>query len=103
MQGYATPADEAVEQMREMGVTPTHVLLQAGVGAMVRVVCWVIWSTSIARKICTALLLNLTKLTVFIAPASKATSSTLAVIWLTIMAGHWPVANPNPLGWEIPT
>ncbi len=34
MQGYATPADEAVEQMREMGVTPTHVLLQAGVGAM---------------------------------------------------------------------
>lgn len=34
MQGYATTADEAVEQMREMGVTPTHVLLQAGVGAM---------------------------------------------------------------------
>ncbi len=34
MQGYATLADEAVEQMREMGVTPTHVLLQAGVGAM---------------------------------------------------------------------
>ena len=31
---YETRADEAVEQMREMGVTPTHVLLQAGVGAM---------------------------------------------------------------------
>ncbi len=92
MQGYATLADEAVEQMREMGVTPTHVLLQAGVGAMVPVVCWVIWSTSIARKICTALLLNLTKLTVFIAPASKATSSTLAVIWLPSWRA-WPAAN----------
>lgn len=95
MQGYATLADEAVEQMREMGVTPTHVLLQAGVGAMaggVPVVCWVIWSTSIARKICTALLLNLTKLTVFIAPASKATSSTLAVIWPPSWQA-WPVAN----------
>lgn len=34
MQGYATLADEAVEQMRALGVTPTHVLLQAGVGAM---------------------------------------------------------------------
>lgn len=91
MQGYATLADEAVEQMREMGVTPTHVLLQAGVGAMA-VVCWVIWSTSIARKICTALLLNLTKLTVFIAPASKATSSTLAVIWPPSWRA-WPAAN----------
>lgn len=89
MQGYATLADEAVEQMREMGVTPTHVLLQAGVGAMAG---WVIWSTSIARKICTALLLNLTKLTVFIAPASKATSSTLAVIWPPSWQA-WPVAN----------
>ncbi|XJG68082.1 diaminopropionate ammonia-lyase [Escherichia coli] len=100
MQGYATLADEAVEQMREMGVTPTHVLLQAGVGAMVPVVCWVIWSMSTARKICTALLLNLTKLTVFIALASKATSSTLAVIWRTIMAGL-ACGEPNPLGWEI--
>ncbi len=91
MQGYATLADEAVEQMREMGVTPTHVLLKP-VSVQWPVVCWVIWSTSIARKICTALLLNLTKLTVFIAPASKATSSTLAVIWPPSWRA-WPAAN----------
>lgn len=35
MQGYATLADEAVEQMAAMGIArPTHVFLQAGVGAM---------------------------------------------------------------------
>ncbi len=35
MQGYATLADEAVEQMQTMGIKqPTHVLLQAGVGAL---------------------------------------------------------------------
>ncbi|EAM5884543.1 diaminopropionate ammonia-lyase [Salmonella enterica] len=35
MQGYATLADEAVEQMSAMGISrPTHVFLQAGVGAM---------------------------------------------------------------------
>ena len=39
-----------------------------------------------------ALLLNLTKLTVFIAPASKATSSTLAVIWPPSWRA-WPAAN----------
>ena len=89
MQGYATLADEAVEQMREMGVTPTHVLLQAGVGAMAGGVLGYLVDV---YKICTALLLNLTKLTVFIAPASKATSSTLAVIWPPSWQA-WPVAN----------
>lgn len=35
MQGYTTLADEAVEQMQERGIPqPTHVLLQAGVGAL---------------------------------------------------------------------
>lgn len=35
MQGYSTLADEAVEQMQAMGIQrPTHVFLQAGVGAM---------------------------------------------------------------------
>ncbi|EBG2396714.1 diaminopropionate ammonia-lyase [Salmonella enterica subsp. enterica] len=35
MQGYTTLADEAVEQMASMGISrPTHVFLQAGVGAM---------------------------------------------------------------------
>ena len=91
MQGYATLADEAVEQMREMGVTPTHVLLQAGVGAMAGGVLGYLVDVY-TRKICTALLLNLTKLTVFIAPASKATSSTLAVIWPPSWQA-WPVAN----------
>lgn len=34
MQGYATMADEAAEQIAALGTKPTHVLLQAGVGAM---------------------------------------------------------------------
>lgn len=35
MQGYTTLADEAVEQMKQMGIArPSHVFLQAGVGAM---------------------------------------------------------------------
>ncbi len=33
MQGYTTLADEAWDQMRVLGVTPTHVFLQAGVGS----------------------------------------------------------------------
>lgn len=34
VQGYATLAAEAVSQMEDKGLTPTHVFLQAGVGAM---------------------------------------------------------------------
>lgn len=34
IQGYLTMASEAVDQIREEEVTPTHVFLQAGVGAM---------------------------------------------------------------------
>lgn len=42
MQGYTTIVSESIEQMREMEVAPTHVILQAGVGSMaggVRSVC----------------------------------------------------------------
>jgi len=34
MQGYMTMCKEAVEQMAEQNTTPTHVFIQAGVGAM---------------------------------------------------------------------
>lgn len=34
MQGYMTMGKEAVDQMAEMGAAPTHVFVQAGVGAM---------------------------------------------------------------------
>lgn len=34
MQGYTTLAAEAAEQMRERGMHPTHLFLQAGVGSM---------------------------------------------------------------------
>ncbi|WP_367989689.1 diaminopropionate ammonia-lyase [Vibrio sp. NTOU-M3] len=34
MQGYTTIVSESIEQMREMEVAPTHVILQAGVGSM---------------------------------------------------------------------
>ena len=34
MAGYMTMAQEAIEEMKEKGVRPTHVFLQAGVGSM---------------------------------------------------------------------
>ena len=34
IQGYTTMAKEAVEQLHEAGLAPTHVFVQAGVGAM---------------------------------------------------------------------
>jgi diaminopropionate ammonia-lyase len=51
MQGYATLADEAVEQLSSMGIArPTHVLLQGGVGRW-RAACWATWPMSTARSI----------------------------------------------------
>ncbi|SQC93846.1 Diaminopropionate ammonia-lyase [Cedecea neteri] len=71
MQGYATLADEAVEQMASMGIArPTHVFLQAGVGAMAAV-CWVIWLMSTAPTTCIQSLSSRNWLTVFIARALK--------------------------------
>ncbi|GLO61107.1 diaminopropionate ammonia-lyase [Vibrio sp. MACH09] len=34
MQGYATIVSESIEQCEEMDITPTHIILQAGVGSM---------------------------------------------------------------------
>lgn len=39
IQGYLTMAGEAVEELEKRGVRPTHVFLQAGVGAMAGGVC----------------------------------------------------------------
>ena len=39
IQGYLTMAAEAVEQIKEYAVKPTHVFLQAGVGAMAGGIC----------------------------------------------------------------
>lgn len=91
MQGYATLADEAVEQMREMGVTPTHVLLQAGVGAMAGGVLGYLVDVYSPQNL-HSIIVEPDKADCIYRPASKATSSTLAVIWPPSWRA-WPAAN----------
>lgn len=55
IQGYLTLASEAVEQMEELSLRPTHVFLQAGVGAMAGGVLGYLTDTYKERKPITAI------------------------------------------------
>lgn len=69
MQGYTTLAAEAVAQMKEMKIQrPTHVLLQAGVGAMAGGVLGYLVD-EFGAKICIPLLSSRIWLTVSTVPA----------------------------------
>ncbi|MGU0160566.1 hypothetical protein ACVXHB_10265 [Escherichia coli] len=77
--------------MREMGVTPTHVLLQAGVGAMAGGVLGYLVDVYSPQNL-HSIIVEPDKADCIYRPASKATSSTLAVIWPPSWQA-WPVAN----------
>lgn len=82
MQGYATLADETVEQLSSMGIArPTHVLLQGGVGAMAGGVLGYL-ADCLYRSALKGQIVNV--------------SGDMA----TIMAGL-ACGEPNPLGWEV--
>ncbi len=100
MQGYATLADEAVEQMSAMGIShPTHVFLQAGVGAMAGGVLGYlvdIYGTDKLRSI----IVEPELANCIYRSGIKGKIVNVGGDMATIMAGL-ACGEPNPLGWGI--
>lgn len=101
MQGYLTMCRETVEQMAELGTEPTHVLIQAGVGAFAGAVVGYLANTYTGRM----------PRFIVMEPVNAACIYTSAVAGDgrphavtgdlgTIMAGL-ACGEPNRIGWEI--
>ncbi|OPJ55241.1 diaminopropionate ammonia-lyase [Alkalithermobacter paradoxus] len=102
MQGYTTMADEAIEQLNEIGIErPTHVFLQAGVGSMAGAVLG--YYANVFKD-------NL-PITTILEPDNAACIFKSAIIGdgkpygvsgdlETIMVGL-ACGEPNPIGWNI--
>lgn len=100
MQGYATLADEAVEQMRDMNITrPTHVFLQAGVGAMAGGVLGYLVDVYGAQAL-HSVIVEPDKADCLYRSGIKGDIVNVGGDMATIMAGL-ACGEPNPLGWEI--
>ncbi|HEY3985793.1 diaminopropionate ammonia-lyase [Cedecea sp.] len=100
MQGYATLADEAVEQMSSMCLTrPTHVLLQAGVGAMAGGVLGYLADVYGADNL-HAVIVEPERADCLYRSGIKGEMVNVGGTMETIMAGL-ACGEPNPLGWEI--
>lgn len=100
MQGYATLADEAVEQMVAMGITrPTHVFLQAGVGAMAGGVLGYLVDVFGAREL-RSVIVEPELADCIYRSGVKGEMVNVGGDMATIMAGL-ACGEPNPLGWEV--
>lgn len=100
MQGYATLADEAVEQMAAMGVArPTHVFLQAGVGAMAGGVLGYLVDVFGARDL-HSVIVEPELADCLYRSGVKGQIVNVGGSMATIMAGL-ACGEPNPLGWDI--
>ncbi|MGR7195310.1 diaminopropionate ammonia-lyase [Klebsiella aerogenes] len=100
MQGYATLADEAVEQMAAMGIArPTHVFLQAGVGAMAGGVLGYLVDVFGARDL-HSVIVEPELADCIYRSGVKGDIVNVGGDMATIMAGL-ACGEPNPLGWEI--
>ena len=100
MQGYATLADEAVEQMSSMGIArPTHVFLQAGVGAMAGGVLGYLTNVYGANEL-TSVIVEPDKADCIYRSGVKGDIVNVGGDMATIMAGL-ACGEPNPLGWEV--
>ncbi len=102
MQGYCTMADEAVEQMQEYGVEkPTHVVLQAGVGAMAGGVLGFLTNKFDPKEL-SAIVVEPDNAACIYASAISENGDMVNVTGdlETIMAGL-ACGEPNPLGWDI--
>lgn len=100
MQGYATLADEAVEQMRAMkSGDPTHVFLQAGVGAMAAGVLGYLSDVYGARSLHTVVVEPDAANCLF-RSAQRGSPVNVTGEMNTIMAGL-ACGEPNPLGWPL--
>lgn len=100
MQGYATLADEAVEQMSAMGVTrPTHVFLQGGVGALAGGVLGYLVDVYGARNL-HSVIVEPELADCLYRSGVKGQIVNVGGEMATIMAGL-ACGEPNPLGWEV--
>lgn len=100
MQGYATLADEAVEQMSAMGIArPTHVFLQAGVGAMAGGVLGYLVDVYGARNL-HSVIVEPELADCIYRSGVKGKMVNVGGDMATIMAGL-ACGEPNPLGWEV--
>ncbi|WP_421550016.1 diaminopropionate ammonia-lyase [Kluyvera intermedia] len=100
MQGYATLADEAVEQMSAMGIArPTHVFLQGGVGALAGGVLGYLADVYGARNL-HAIIVEPEQADCLYRSGMKGQMVNVGGEMSTIMAGL-ACGEPNPLGWEV--
>ncbi|MDF7680222.1 diaminopropionate ammonia-lyase [Enterobacteriaceae bacterium ESL0689] len=100
MQGYATLADEAAEQLSAMGITrPTHVILQGGVGAMAGGVLGYLTDIYDARQL-HSIIVEPELADCLYRSAVKGEMVNVGGEMATIMAGL-ACGEPNPLGWEV--
>ena len=100
MQGYATLADEAADQMSSLGIArPTHVFLQAGVGAMAGGVLGYLTNVYGAHEL-TSVIVEPDQADCIYRSGVKGDIVNVGGDMATIMAGL-ACGEPNPLGWEI--
>lgn len=99
MQGYATLADEAVEQMEALNVTPTHLFLQAGVGAMAAGVLGYLSDVYGPEKL-HATIVEPDRADCLFRSACKGEMVNVGGEMATIMVGL-ACGEPNPLGWPL--
>ncbi|STT07591.1 diaminopropionate ammonia-lyase [Klebsiella michiganensis] len=100
MQGYATLADETVEQLSSMGIArPTHVLLQGGVGAMAGGVLGYLADVYGAKHL-HSIIVEPELADCLYRSALKGQIVNVSGDMTTIMAGL-ACGEPNPLGWEV--
>jgi len=100
MQGYATLADEAAEQMAAMGIArPTHVFLQAGVGAMAGGVLGYLVDAFGADNL-RSVIVEPDLADCIYRSGVKGQIVNVGGDMATIMAGL-ACGEPNPLGWEV--
>ncbi|WHP31911.1 diaminopropionate ammonia-lyase [Trabulsiella odontotermitis] len=100
MQGYATLADEAVEQLTSMGISrPTHVFLQAGVGAMAGGVLGYLVDVYGASNL-HSVVVEPELANCLYRSGVKGQIVNVGGDMATIMAGL-ACGEPNPLGWEV--
>ncbi|MBB1198930.1 diaminopropionate ammonia-lyase [Enterobacteriaceae bacterium 89] len=100
MQGYATLADEAVEQIAAMGIArPTHVFLQGGVGAMAGGVLGYLADVYGPSKL-HSVIVEPELADCLYRSGIKGQIVNVGGEMATIMAGL-ACGEPNPLGWEV--
>lgn len=100
MQGYSTLADEAVEQMHAMGLErPTHVFLQAGVGALAAGVLGYLVDVFGAKKLHTVIVEPELASCLYLS-GIKGEIVKVGGRMATIMAGL-ACGEPNPIGWPL--